>query len=374
MLSRLATLATFAIALALVLVLAACAPGGRHGTLVETTIPAPSLAGSRFPNSPEQPAAIYLPPSYPSSGAAYPVVYYLPGFTTDVTEYLDGAFQGFNLREAMDRLIAAGTIGEMIVVVANGRNFLGGSFYANSPVTGNWEDFVVRDVVEYIDGRYRTIRSPDARGVAGESMGGFGALRLAMRHPGVFGCVYALSPGLFAPGGLDRQGIFAEDKVAARRMVAAELATLPAAKAAGRFRTLVGELYASGSRFNYYRAFGYAYGAAFAPDPGGPPPFIDYSSAGSRQRFEDGYGGLERKVALHAENLRHLGGIVIDYGRNDRLAWIPEGCEHFSRLLREAGIEHEVRAHDGGHIDRWRQRFETQALPFFSARLAREPR
>ena len=48
------------------------------------------------------------------------------------------------------------SMGELMVVVVSGRNALGGSFYVNSPVTGAWEDYVVRDVVGFIDGRYRT--------------------------------------------------------------------------------------------------------------------------------------------------------------------------------------------------------------------------
>ena len=89
---------------------------------------------------------------------------------------------------------------------------LGGSFYTNSPATGNWENFVVKDVVTYIDSRYRTILRPKARGIAGHSMGGYGALSLAMRYPDLFGCAYAMSPGLFAENGLEETLMFAERK------------------------------------------------------------------------------------------------------------------------------------------------------------------
>ena len=82
----------------------------------------------------------------------------------------------------------------MIVVAANGFNAYGGSFYTNSPVTGNWEDFIVRDLVGNIDANYRTIARAESRGIAGHSMGGYGAMMLAMKHPELFSAVYALSP------------------------------------------------------------------------------------------------------------------------------------------------------------------------------------
>ena len=81
----------------------------------------------------------------------------------------------------------------MIVVMPNARNAFDGSFYTNSPVTGNWEQFIVRDLVNYVDHKYRTLRTRKARGLAGHSMGGYGALRIGMRHPETFSAVYALS-------------------------------------------------------------------------------------------------------------------------------------------------------------------------------------
>jgi S-formylglutathione hydrolase FrmB len=59
----------------------------------------------------------------------------------------------------MDSLIRTGDVGEMIVVMPNARNAFDGSFYTNSPVTGNWEQFIVRDLVNYVDRKYRTLRS-----------------------------------------------------------------------------------------------------------------------------------------------------------------------------------------------------------------------
>ncbi len=66
----------------------------------------------------------------------------------------------------------------MIVVTAPGQHRFGGSFYVNSPVTGNWEDLIVTDIVGYVDTHYRTLAQSASRGIAGYSMGGYGALRI----------------------------------------------------------------------------------------------------------------------------------------------------------------------------------------------------
>jgi len=111
----------------------------------------------------------------------------------DHRAFMKGAYENMNTRITMDSLIRAGLSKEMIVVTPNARNFFNGGFYANSSAAGNWEDFVVRDLVRYMDERYRTVRNRSGRGIAGHSMGGFGALRVGMRNPDTFSAVYLLS-------------------------------------------------------------------------------------------------------------------------------------------------------------------------------------
>ena len=70
-----------------------------EGTLVRVTVPAPSLQKSLFATPTEQPAAVYLPPSYNKSDRRYPVVYFLPGFGDLIYYYTNyGVYQGFSLR------------------------------------------------------------------------------------------------------------------------------------------------------------------------------------------------------------------------------------------------------------------------------------
>ncbi|HEX6732781.1 MAG TPA: alpha/beta hydrolase-fold protein [Pyrinomonadaceae bacterium] len=128
------------------------------GRLVEIKVPAPSLKGN-LPGDPlEQSVAIYLPPSYETSPTKrFPTLYPLHGFTGNNRAWTTKGYQGMSLQPFMDDLIKAGVSREMIVVAPNALNAYKGSFYTNSSVTGNWEDYIYRDLVQHIDANYRTI-------------------------------------------------------------------------------------------------------------------------------------------------------------------------------------------------------------------------
>ena len=166
-----------------------------QGTIVTDSVSSPGLAGNVVGDNPVRHTLVYLPPSYQRDPTRrYPVLYLLHGATSVPEEWVDGSYQGFDIRVAMDSLVTARAIPELIVVMPNADNALGAGFYANSPATGNWEDFVVRDLVPHVDARYRTDARASKRALVGHSMGGFGAFNIAFEHPDVFGLVYAISP------------------------------------------------------------------------------------------------------------------------------------------------------------------------------------
>lgn len=128
---------------------------------------------------------IDLPAGYASSGKRYPVLYFLHGLFGNDHRWIDRGG-----KEIFDRLTTDGTIGPFIVVLPNG----GETFYINSEDgKDRYEDFFVQELVPFIDHHYRTIATKGARGISGLSMGGYGALHLAMRHPDLFGSVAATS-------------------------------------------------------------------------------------------------------------------------------------------------------------------------------------
>ena len=133
---------------------------------------------------------VVVPPGYEGGSTRYPVLYYLHG----LFEHADSWYEHSGL-EIWENLMNQGKIGKFIVVMPDA----GKTFYVNS-FDGHerYEDFFIQEFVPAIDRKYRTLATPQTRGISGTSMGGFGALHLAMLHPDVFGSASAHSAALIA--------------------------------------------------------------------------------------------------------------------------------------------------------------------------------
>jgi enterochelin esterase-like enzyme len=165
-------------------------PYGSHGTVDHTKVHGKSLEGNLEGDSPDRDVFIYLPPSYAKeTSRRYPVVYFLHGYGLNAERY----WNIMKVPEAADKNIVAGTAREMILVHPDAFTLYNGSMYSNSPTTGDWEAFIAQDLVAYVDSHYRTIPDRMSRGLAGHSMGGYGTMRIGMKHPEVFSSLYAMS-------------------------------------------------------------------------------------------------------------------------------------------------------------------------------------
>jgi S-formylglutathione hydrolase len=332
----------------------------RAGRVLEIKVPAPSLKGNLIGAQPEFNASVYLPPSYDSTPATrYPAFYLLHGFLSNNKVWFTNVYQGMNLQTTMDSMIAAGKIREMIIVAPN--TFIpryGGGFYANSSVNGNWEDAIYRDLVQYIDANYRTLATSGSRGIAGHSMGGYGALVLGMKHPDVFSTVYALSPCCTA----------LEADMSAANPVWQKILNLTSSEQLKLRPQAPDEFFTI--------AFA-ALGVALSPNPSSPMQ-ADYP-------FKLSASGVEKNTAVyetwrtrmpaymvtdHKQDLLKLHGLFIDYGEKEQFAHIVIGAQQFSRALAEQNIPHVFEVYPrGDHGSRLRERFETRLLQFFSEKL-----
>ena len=364
--------------------LVAMACGGRS-RLRELTVDAPSLKQNVMGLSSRQPVLVYLPPSYGRpEQRRYPVLYFLPGYDDPVWIFTGGALQGFRLREAMDRLLSDGRIREMIVVLPSSATPLGGTFYSNSPVLGHWEDYISRELVEYVDSHFRTVRCPSGRAIAGTTAGGSGALIIAMRHPDVFGCVYALDPVLLRPGVLDEGGLCSPAEVDRLLGLQEAWSLLPDRRARLALTLYLQARLGSSVESEHLQAFFLAMGAALSPDPSrrGLPIRLPYRrTAGGLTpdpsacaAFESGLGGWKEKVIRYGPNLRRLRLVALDYGTETGIRWLPEGCRYVSDVLASAGIPHRTLPHAGNQEDRFRERMEGFLLPLVSEVLHAQQR
>ena len=140
---------------------------------------------------------IYLPDGHGANETRYPVIYLLHGYGGGQREW----FHGGRLEERLDSMIAAGTIPPVIAVTpAAGKSWYVDSAQFGGP--GNFHSAIVEDLIEIVDQAYATQPNAEFRAIAGISMGGHGALRLAFAHPDRFNAVAALSPAIWKPDGV----------------------------------------------------------------------------------------------------------------------------------------------------------------------------
>lgn len=274
----------------------------KKGTSVTLELSSKSIAKNIVDENSERKISVYLPPSYYDSDKKYPVVYFMHGFSESASNYIN------KFKNSLDKQFQNGAK-EFILVSVDGVNGLGGSFYANSPVSGNWEDYVVKEVVATVDGELRTIADSKSRGMCGFSMGGYAAFNIPFKYPDVFSSFIAFSPGAIADGDL---------KLA-----------LDSWKNDSHFRQ--------------------SYAQAFSPDPDnteylGNIPELSGTKEDNKivVNWENGFGNLTKKVEDYFALNKPLKAIKIVYGEYDSYSWIPRGCEFLSKALEQKGIEHTI--------------------------------
>jgi S-formylglutathione hydrolase FrmB len=160
---------------------------GLRGTLHIDEVDSPALRDNALGDPSVRPLAVYTPPGYDAEGSKrYSVLYCLHGYTGTVAKLVSSGAWETNVVQWADRLIAAGTMPPVMLVIVDGFTRFGGSQYIDSVHNGDYATYTVRDAVGYVDAKYRTIAGEGGRAVFGKSSGGFGALHLTMAYPGVF--------------------------------------------------------------------------------------------------------------------------------------------------------------------------------------------
>jgi hypothetical protein len=311
-----------------------------------------SFAQSKIATNPIRKMAVYLPAGYEDSSRRYPVIYFFP----DAFASYRDPFDHKGAQGIFDRAITAGMIDKFILVAVDMNTSIGSSWCVNSPATGNWEDFVIEELKPYIDANFKTLPNRESRGVAGEFMGGYCAIRFGMRHPEVFGSVYALHP-VGTGSGL---------KV---------LASLPN-----------WDLMANAKSLDDVKKDGYstiftAIFQAHLPDPDKPPLFIDLLAhkegeqlvidPGLTERLRANFF-LESMIPQYAANLKSLRGLKFDWGRSDLNQDHVYSNQAFTHKLNEFGIAHEAEEYNGVWGDKtWGNdgRIYSEVLPFFQKHL-----
>lgn len=294
---------------------------------------------------------IYLPPGYDEGKQHYPVIYFLHGFTRNDSFYISQ----FHFDRLLDTAIASGNIHPVIFVIPNSYTQFKGSFYTNSPLTGNWADYIAKDVVQYMDKNFRTLADRNSRGLCGHSMGGNGSIKIAMLYSDVFSAVYALSPARLNWG----EGLTANSP------------HYKAVQSAKNFQEL---------EKNFFALEIADLARTYSPDIKVPPFYIDLpyqyindslitdSSAYKKWNANFPINMIDEHVAA----LKSLRALKMDWGRNDQFKFIPIACMEFSKKLEADSIPHFAEEYIGDHgnkIGGTDGRIYTELLPFFNAYL-----
>jgi enterochelin esterase-like enzyme len=316
------------------------------GTIERIIVHGKALEGNLEGDSPDRDVTVYLPPSYASDqNRRFPVVYLLHGYGGR-----DDTFTArlANLRESGDRLASAQGFSSAIVVTPNAYTLHKGSMYSNSPTTGDWERFVAEDLVAYMDGHYRTLPSRLSRGLAGHSMGGYGALRIGMKRSDVFGALYVMSACCLSTNRNPRPEAMAAVEAIKTREQAEEAARVPGF---GPSATL-------------------ASAAAWSPNPKNPPLYLDLPVKEGKVRPDIVAKWVANSpvemLGQYVANLGRYYSIAIDIGTKDPLIASNKELHAAMTKLR---IPHFYEEYEGDHTNKVRERIELNVLPFFSRNL-----
>jgi S-formylglutathione hydrolase FrmB len=266
---------------------------------------------------------VYLPEDYnENESVRYPVIYFLHGTAQN-------SFSEWTLLTFFKKLISSKTISPVIIVKPDGScSPWGDSYFMNSALNGNFEDYLVNDLVEYIDSAYRTIASRDKRTIMGYSAGGSCAIRTALKHPDKYCGVVSHSGrpnmssySLYIPRILSENG-------------GAPVASFSPNAGPGSHGT-------------------FTMAAAFSPNMNNPPYFVDFPFDGNGNFIDSIWNRwLLNDCSFLAKNISKEDDLAIyfDCGTYDELAY-PFNTS-FADSLDILGLPYKFESYSGGHYDR----------------------
>ena len=281
---------------------------------------------------------VYLPPGWDAPGAALPVIFCLAGFTGRGQAYLETHPWRPGIVPRYDRAVAEGRAAPAILVLPDCFTALGGSQYVDSAYQGDYAGYVASELVEFVDRTYPTLRG--RRAVVGKSSGGFGALHLAMRHPGVFAAAASISGDVHFELCLAKQ--FTD---CLRGLVPYDM------DPAGFLEAFRAAPDLSGGKHDVLNVLAMA--ACYSPNLESPLGFDLPFDLWTAERIPEVW---ERWLAFdpllaaerHANELRSLELLHLECGRLDEYD-LQFGLRQLAALLERLGVDHVHEEHDGTH-------------------------
>ncbi len=326
-------------------------PGARPAIVERIKIHGKALDGNLEGDAVDRDAFVFLPPSYHQNRTRrYPVVYALHGYSIGAEQWT----QEIHVPQTIEGAFAKGAR-EMIVVLPDSKTVHNGSMYSSSVTTGDFENYVARDVISYVDAHYRTLATRASRGLVGHSMGGYGATRIGMKHADVFGSLYIMSPCCLSPRGSGGgRGAPSGNTAANDEALAAVKSPADSAKLPFGLRAQL------------------ASAAAWSPNPKNPPLYLDLPTDDQAQAVLAKWAANAPLAFIdqYILELKRYRAIAIDVGDQDGLR-LDAGKLHDA--LDRYGIANTFEVYPGTHTSDVAVRFQEHVMPFFSRTLSFEP-
>lgn len=270
-----------------------------------------------------------------------PVIFVLAGFTGNAPFYFNGKFNEKNAVQTIDEGCRQGQAPLATYVFVDALTTWGGSQFINSAAVGNYEDYIIRELIPALEKHLGRSIIPETTAIIGGSSGGYGALHLASKFPEIFGHCLAIAPDSFFSASLMSDLYIA----------------LPYWEKQGNAKKILedlrsGKLTKQKNWHSLLNAFGMA--ACYAPTGAGVEfQYPLHPKTGSLipevwKHFEehDPVFFLKDRLA----NLRQLKTIYLDVGNKDNFH-LQYGARQIATLLTEAGIPLEYSEFDGNHFD-----------------------
>lgn len=145
----------------------------------------------------QDPRTRFNPLLVPKTEGPYPVVFVLAGFTGNAPFYLNAKFGEANFVQTLDQAVSRGSAPEALYVFVDALTSWGGSQFINSPASGRYEDYIIKELVPALKSEFDCSSQTQDWAVMGGSSGGYGALHLGSAHPDIFGHIGAIAPDSF---------------------------------------------------------------------------------------------------------------------------------------------------------------------------------
>ena len=346
-------------------------PRWGQGTVVVLEHVSKLLAGNPLGDPHVRKLAVWLPPQYDAGaghgrGRRLPMLMDMVGFTGSGLSHVAWKSFSENVPERAARLVHEGKMAPAIIVFPDCFTALGGNQYVNSSAIGPYADYLIQEIIPFVDREFRTRASREYRGCFGKSSGGYGAVIHGMKYPSTWGAIADHSGDAYFdfiywadwPNTLNE---LAKYRVRQHRPGPCDVSKLERGADRGfddgRVRRFLQAVWKKGklSGSEVHAIMNLCMAATYDADPKAPNGFRLPFNLETGEALAQRWRAWQRHdpvnlVRRYRSNLRRLRGIYIDCGWKDQYH-IHYGSRILSKRLHAAGIAHSYQEFDDNHSD-----------------------